>query len=67
MTTETWAEGVYEGPPCLHPHAGGGGGRCPAEVSHPGRRLGHEPDGDRQIFAEGCSGDLNIKSAIVND
>lgn len=57
MSLETWAEGIYEGPPCFYPYVGEGGGRCPAQVAHPGLRFGHEPDGDWQVLTEGCKGD----------
>lgn len=66
ISSETWAEGVHEGPPCFHPHVGGGGERCPAKVSHPGLRSGHEPEGDRQVLTKGCQGDLSITIATVN-
>lgn len=57
ISSETWAEGVHEGPPCFYPYVGGGGERCPAKVAHPGLRFGHEPDGDWQVLTEGCEGD----------
>lgn len=63
---ETWAEGVYEGPPCLHPYAGGGGKRGPAKISDPGLRSGHESDGDRQVLKEGRQGGLSTMTAMVD-
>lgn len=66
FSLETWAEGVYERPPCFHSHVGGGCEWGPTKVSYSGLRSRHEPEADWPIFTEGCWGDLIIMIGKVN-
>ena len=56
VSLETRAKDLQEEPPCIQPYAGGGGGGSAPPVPHAWCRHGHEPEGDWEVFTEGCHG-----------